>query len=480
MDAAVAALVARLEAVTSRLEAVEKQIADGGSPSVGSAAASAASETVASPAVQDFQDLVNQYIPAFVAATEKIGDAPLKEQAALVAQALQAQVDFLKIAAASKKPSDDVFAKLLKPTSDLMAKIGEIREKSRASKLSNHLSAVSEGIGALGWVAVAPTPGPFVTEAKGSSEFWSNRILKDFKGKEQDHVDWVNAYNGFLKDLVPFIKKHHTTGVAWNPRGGDASAANVSAPAAAPAAGGAPAPPPPPPADFFKEATPAPANKAPATGALFAELAKGEAVTAGLRKVTKDMKTKNRPDEERSSVVPAVEKKPVAAAAPAGAKKLGPAKLALEGNRWVVENQVGQKSLVVEASEAKQTVYIYRCRDSVVQIKGKVNAINLDECVKTAVVFDDAIASFEAVNCKSVEVQVIGRVPSFAIDKTDGFLLHLSKASLGSEIVTSKSSEMNVSIPVEGAEDPVEVAIPEQFKTIVNGSKLHTTIVEHV
>jgi len=108
-----------------------------------------------------------------------------------------------------------------------------------------------------------------------------------------------------------------------------------------------------------------------------------------------------------------------------------------------------------------------------------VNAINVDDCSKSAVVFDSAIASFEAVNCKSIQVQVLGKVPSFAIDKTDGFMLHLSKESLSSEIVSSKCSEMNISFPVDDAVDPVEIAVPEQFKSVVRGNRLITEIVEH-
>jgi adenylyl cyclase-associated protein len=62
------------------------------------------------------------------------------------------------------------------------------------------------------------------------------------------------------------------------------------------------------------------------------------------------------------------------------------------------------------------------------------------------------------VNCNSVEAQVLGRVPSIAIDKTSGCQVFLSKDSLETEIVTSKSSEMNVSFPVAGSEDVVRDA----------------------
>lgn len=47
--------------------------------------------------------------------------------------------------------------------------------------MGNHLSAVGEGAGAFGWVAVEPTPAPFVGEMKDSAQFYTNRVLKEFK-----------------------------------------------------------------------------------------------------------------------------------------------------------------------------------------------------------------------------------------------------------------------------------------------------------
>lgn len=43
---------------------------------------------------------------------------------------------------------------LLKPISDHIQEIQSFRERNRGSSLFNHLSAVSESIPALGWVAV--------------------------------------------------------------------------------------------------------------------------------------------------------------------------------------------------------------------------------------------------------------------------------------------------------------------------------------
>ena len=57
---------------------------------------------------------------------------------------------------------------------------------------------------------------------------------------------------------------------------------------------------------------------------------------------------------------------------------------------------------------------------SEVQVKGKVNAISMDQCTKTGLVFEDVVSSCELVNSSSVQAQVTGTVPTFAIDKCDG------------------------------------------------------------
>lgn len=475
LDAAIAGLVSRLESVTSRLEGIEKQIASGSVGSGNAAAAQGSGSTGGSggsdsQSVRDYDDLIQQNIVPLVEATKKLGDDATTKQVNLLLQAVNAQKDLLVVAAQSKKPSDAGLSNLVKPTSDLMSEITSLKDANRSSKFFNNLSAVAEGVAALGWVVISPAPGPYVGDMRGGSEFYSNRILKDFKGKDQNQVDWVNHLNGFLKALQPYIKTHHTTGLSWNAKGGDApaSAPAASTPAAAPAASKPAA------------SSAAPEKKADTSG-LFAALSKGTDVTGGLKKVTDDMKTKNRTDKG-SSVVPAAStpaaKTATKAATSAPSK---PARTALDGNKWTVEYHNGNKEIVIEITEAKQSVYIYKCQNSTVLIKGKLNSIAIDDCTKTAVVFDNVVAVMEAVNCKSIEVQVTGTVPAIAIDKTSGCQLYLSAASLGTEIVTSKSSEMNVLIPgLKPDDDMVELAVPEQYKTIVKGQKLVTETVQHV
>ena len=49
-----------------------------------------------------------------------------------------------------------------------------------------------------------------------------------------------------------------------------------------------------------------------------------------------------------------------------------------------------------------------------------MNAITLDSCNRTGLVFQDLVSSCEVVNCTNVEVQSTGIMPTIAIDKTDG------------------------------------------------------------
>ena len=197
--------------------------------------------------------------------------------------------------------------------------------------------------------------------------------------------------------------------------------------------------------------------------AVFQELNQGDKITSGLRKVTDDMKTRT----ARTTVPDAGGTRWLAPRRRSAAPK--PPKLALEGKKWSVEHHVGNKAVVIQGVTNKQTVYVYNCVDCVVRIEGKPNAITFDACAKTAAVFEDVLATCELVNCKSMQVQCLGSVPTVSIDKVDGCQVFLGPKSFGAELLTAKSSEVNVvCVPGEGAapdDEPTETPVPEQFVT---------------
>jgi len=474
MEAQLTKLVGRLEAVTTRLESVASS-----SPTTGSGATSMDSGEVPQ-SVTVFDSIVSGPFAHFVATSQKIG-GDVKTQVEMVKDAFTAQRDLLVKSTKCKKPADAALPNVLKPMSEKIAAVQEFRESHRRSQFFNHLSAVSESIPALGWVAVSPTPGPFVKEMMEAGQFFSNRVLKDFKEKDVTHVDWVKSWNATFTELQSYIKQYHTTGVTWNPQGCDVSQAG-GAPASA---GGAPPPPPGPPPPPVMDLPPMTGGGASETdvarSALFADISRGEEVTKGLRKVTDDMKThknpalRTGPQPFKPNLAPKPGSAPKPGPAPPKTDKSKPAKCALEGKKWVVEYQNGNRNIVIGETEMKQTVYIYKCENSTIQVIGKVNALTMDSCKKSALVFDEAISSLDFINCQSVQSQILVSVPTVSIDKTDGCMIYLSKDSLETQIVTAKSSEMNILVPDKTGEFK-EFAIPEQFRTHWNGKKLVTEV----
>lgn len=128
----------------------------------------------------------------------------------------RAQMRYIQLAGSRSKPSQSEEAQLLAPTSEQISAIQQFREKNRASKLFNHLSAISESIPALGWVAVSPTPAPYVKEMNDAGQFYTNRVLKEWKEKDQKHVEWCRAWVQLLSELQAYVKQYHTTGLVWS------------------------------------------------------------------------------------------------------------------------------------------------------------------------------------------------------------------------------------------------------------------------
>ncbi|KAL4629424.1 adenylyl cyclase-associated protein 1 [Arapaima gigas] len=465
--AELASLVQRLEVAVSRLEAVS-----------GGSASSGGGTGALSVFVEAYDAFISGPVEAYLSLSQQIG-GDVQKQAEMMKQAFSCQRQVLVTASNSQKPSDAVMSALLAPISKVIQQVQTFREQNRSSTFFNHLSAVSESVPALGWVAMAPKPGPYVKEMQDAATFYTNRVLKEYKEKDKKHVDWVKMYLSIWTELQNYIKQHHTTGLSWSKTGPVASASSV---APARPAGGAPPPPPgppPPPCDLEQSAA-AGDSGATSRNALFASINKGADITKGLKHVSDDQKTHKNPALKthggpvRTGPKPFSTPRPVAVAAPS---HTGPPILELEGKKWRVENQEGAQGLVISDTELKQVVYAFRCNKSTLQVKGKINSITLDNCKKLGLVFDDVVGIVEVINCKDVKLQVMGKVPTISINKTDGCHVYLSATSLDCEIVSAKSSEMNVLVPGKGG-DFTELPIPEQFKTIWDGKKLVTTATE--
>lgn len=478
MAGELASLVSRLETAVERLErvGVSKSSSAGGGGSAGGGLLNAQSqeEECTVPYVLAYDDLLSGPFKTFVDCSNQIG-GDVAEITKLVQETFINQRAFLVMTSKSQRPLDTELPQVLEPTGKKIQEVIAFRESKRQSPLFNHLSAVSESIPGLSWVAVAPAPGPYVKEMGDSAIFYTNRVLKEYREKDKLHVEWVQNWNNVFKELQSYVLAHHTTGLSWNTRGGNAM--NNLKPA--PANCGVPPPPPPgiPPPPPMMKLEPKAVVADDGRAALFDSINKGTEITSGLKKVTDDMKTHKNPSLREGPKPFVKQSSPSATQAPAKEPPTRPPKLVLEGKKWFVEYQQDKPNLIISQTRMDQCVYIYRCENTVVQVKGKVNSVILDSCKKSSVVFDNLVSSAEVVNCQSCQVQVMGVMPTLSIEKTDGCQVYLSKESLNTEIITAKSTAMNILIPKDDG-DFMECPIPEQFKTLINGLSLTTTCTE--
>ena len=160
------------------------------------------------------------------------------------------------------------------------------------------------------------------------------------------------------------------------------------------------------------------------------------------------------------------------------------------------EYQKGNKNIVIDQTDIKQVVYLFklawcsgaggpdwrRCHDSTVQIKGKVNSITVDGCTKTARASPQLRRP--ASRCSSGVRELPGLAGVCQLQRRAGAdpgqgadhlhrqdgrhpggaaphmgprhatQVYLSKESLDAQIISAKSSEMNVLVPPakEGAD----------------------------
>ncbi|KAJ7991505.1 hypothetical protein DPEC_G00284570 [Dallia pectoralis] len=470
----------------------------------------------------------------------------VEKHAEMVNDGLQLQKSFLKMVTTHQEPAQTELAALLKPISEKILEIQTFREHNRGSRMFNHLSAVSESIPGLGWVAVSQKPVSYVKEMNDAAIFYTNRVLKDYKDSDKRHVEWVQSYLFIWTELQTFIKQHHTTGLVWSKTGPIAPASLFAPGSLCPP----PPPPPPGPPPVFTDNSPHTDGTPAEHSALFAQLNQGEAITKGspasvapvlrssdptaeggeweggrtrkkrrrgrrkggrveegvcglkvqssesptaqhsslfvqlnqgpditkaLKHVSKDQMTHKNPalriQGGEHNAPQSKCRNPGGSCARAPPQKRPPL-LELEGKKWRVEYFDQAHDLVIEETELRQVVYVFGCSNSTLQIRGKINSIIVDNCKKLGLVFDNVVGIVEIINSKDIQLQATGRVPTISINKTEGCQVYLSKDALDCEIVSAKSSEMNILVPQD--DDYREFPVPEQYKTVWDGSKLVT------
>ncbi|KAK7744837.1 suppressor of rasval19 [Diatrype stigma] len=505
-------LIKRLEAATSRLEDIASSTdelpqavpslthpaspphhaAGIGSPAPASTPAPAPPASRAAPSeplpesIEEFDAFIAQSVDKYTKASNKLGGL-ISEQASKVLEGFKQQRKFLLITTQAKKPDilgseGAVYQDLIKPINDALMAVNSIKESNRGSPVFSQLSAVAEGIMVLAWVTVETKPFKHVEESLASAQFFGNRVMKEYKDKDPEQIEWIQSFYQVFRDLTDYVKQHFPNGIPWNPRGPPAAevrktisaqgSASATAPPPPPPAGGLPPPPPPPgppPVLQIREEGAPAAEAAGGLNAVFSELNKGADVTKGLRKVDRSQMTHKNPSLRASSTVsdydssvrgksPAPARKPK----PESMRVKKPPKQELEGNKWTIENfEKHPDPIEIEASMT-HSILISRCSNTTIIVKGKANAVTIENTQRVSLVIDSLVSTVDVVKSSNFALQVLGSLPTILLDQLDGAQVYLSKESSGTRIFSSKSAGINLNV-LGPDDDYRELPLPGQI-----------------
>ncbi|KAJ3568876.1 hypothetical protein NP233_g5429 [Leucocoprinus birnbaumii] len=187
-----ATIIKRLEAATSRLEDIAtSQSTSGPAPATASSTASTPVNCGASSAPSPASTTSTTSCRCFVAAKitpwvelSKSLNVPLiNEIATLVSKEYDELRNFLVLVGSCQKPDQETFQELLSPIQKAIEAFSKAKDSYRRERESfGHLQFASEAAVAVGWV-VNDRPAQYVKDVKESSEYYGNRVMKDFKDK---------------------------------------------------------------------------------------------------------------------------------------------------------------------------------------------------------------------------------------------------------------------------------------------------------
>jgi adenylyl cyclase-associated protein len=266
---------------------------------------------------------------------------------------------------------------------------------------------------------------------------------------------------------------------------------------------------------FDDAPAPAPAA-AGGLDAVFSELNKGEAVTKGLRKVNPDQMTHKNPSLRAGATVPTRSDSASSISSvnrgksPAPGKKPKPESMRtkkppvhkLDGNKWIIvryhliicdiplmaqENYDNESKPVTIEASMTQSILISRCSKTTIMVKGKANAISIDNSPRLSLVVESLVSSVDVIKSSNFALQVMGTLPTILMDSVDGAQVYLGKESMNTEVYYSKCTGINLNIIDEATVsehneegDYKEVPLPEQIRSYIGkDGKVASEIVEH-
>lgn len=134
-----------------------------------------------------------------------------------------------------------------------------------------------------------------------------------------------------------------------------------------------------------------------------------------------------------------------------------------------------------------QSILISRCSKTTIMVRGKANAISIDNSPRLSLVVESLVSSIDVIKSSNFALQVMGTLPTILMDSVDGAQVYLGKESMNTEVYYSKCTGINLNIIDETTVsehneegDYKEVPLPEQIRSYIGkDGKVASEIVEH-
>ena len=116
-----------------------------------------------------------------------------------------------------------------------------------------------------------------------------------------------------------------------------------------------------------------------------------------------------------------------------------------------------------------QSVLISKCTNTTIILKGKANAVTVENTNRLSLVVESLVSTVDAVKSQNFALQVLESIPTVLLDQVDGAQLYLSKESVATRVYSSKSTSINLNVIPQGGEgadedeDYKEVPLPSQI-----------------
>lgn len=136
--------------------------------------------------------------------------------------------------------------------------------------------------------------------------------------------------------------------------------------------------------------------------------------------------------------------------------------------------------ITIEAS-INHSILISKCAHTTIIIKGKANAVTIENTQRLSLVIDSLVSSVDVVKSSNFALQVMGSIPTVMLDQLDGAQIYLSKESIATRLFSSKSSGINLNVIAGDEDDYKEVPLPGQICSYYDEKKgdMVNEIVDH-